>query len=67
MIFSIALLSIFIALFIREVKKDRKRNEKQFFEADLHMLKELKKFYCEKNLDDRIFDKEIRNLEDKLK
>lgn len=62
---------VFVSLFTRQVKIDAKKDKEKFLEQDrlgnLHMLKELKKFYDGKGLDSGIFDKEIRDLEDKVK
>lgn len=62
-------LSIF--LFFRQIKIDREKYWEEYDRidnvGDLHMLKEIKKFYEENGLDSSKFDVEIKILEEDLR
>lgn len=62
-----AFMAVFIYLFFREVKKDRKAELRADVEGDLHILREMRKFYVEIGKDTKEMDEAIEEMGEKLK
>ena len=66
MIITLLLLAIFIGLFVHECYRDNREDLKNNYKANLHMVKQFKKFYDEKGLDSSECSKAIKELEEKI-
>jgi len=66
LLLSAFLLVIFVYLFLRQVRIDIRQNWKKKIEGDLHVLREMKKFYDEHNLQAKEMENAIREMERQL-
>ena len=62
----VSLLAVFILLFVRQVRLDRKAVERKAHESNLHVLREMKKFLDSKGKDSQFLEHDIVILQRKL-
>lgn len=62
-----ALLALFVFLFFREDRLERKRAKRRNMEGNLHVLREMRSFFLEKGMDVSLYESAINELEQELR